>query len=80
MGVIQYNKTLFEVKYHAENIMKNNNDFNLNIIIPAGKPRMNGEVLGCTSQELPENIKVVFISDGRFHIESTMVQNPTCEF
>lgn len=41
-------------------------------------------MLGCTSPALPENAEaresVIFISDGRFHIESTMIKNPHLRF
>lgn len=51
-----------------------------NIVIPQEKPRSSGEVLGCTSPVLPldkDNPNIMlFISDGRFHIEAAMMQNP----
>jgi len=39
-----------------------------------------GEVLGCTSPRIGDNGTVdalVYIGDGRFHLESAMIQNPT---
>lgn len=54
-----------------------------NIILPQCKPRSKGEVLGCTSPELPQanpGDVVIFIGDGRFHIESTMIRNPHLKF
>jgi 2-(3-amino-3-carboxypropyl)histidine synthase len=55
-----------------------------NVKIPQTKPRSGGEVLGCTSPAIPENKEqkesVIFISDGRFHIESTMIKNPHLNF
>ena len=39
---------------------------------------MIGETLGCTSPILREDCEaVVFIADGRFHLESVMIQNPS---
>ena len=55
------------------------------------RPRATGEVLGCTSpvinpteQDGLEAAKkgeiVIFIGDGRFHIESCMIRNPHLTF
>ena len=52
------------------------------IDIPQAKPLSRGEVLGCTSPQLPSALSaaddrpVVFIADGRFHLESLMIHNP----
>ncbi|ELQ76902.1 Diphthamide biosynthesis protein [Trachipleistophora hominis] len=43
------------------------------------KPLSTGEVLGCTSPKL-KTTTVIFISDGRFHLESLMIANPTAQF
>ena len=40
-------------------------------------------MLGCTSPAISNNQEkgsVIFISDGRFHIESTMIKNPHLDF
>ena len=53
------------------------------LIIPQCKPRVQGEVLGCTSPILNkknENNYVIFICDGRFHMESVMIQNPLFKY
>lgn len=47
--------------------------------IPQAKPRTTGELLGCTSPMIREKI-VVSVSDGRFHLEAAMIQNPTHSF
>ena len=47
--------------------------------IPQAKPLSPGEVLGCTSPNLPSNetkAVVCFVADGRFHLESTLIANP----
>jgi len=44
-----------------------------NVLVPKTKPRSAGEVLGCTSPTLSEKCKVIFIGDGRFHLESVMI-------
>lgn len=77
MGTIQFNKTIFIVKSQLEKTGFSN------LKVPQAKPRSGGEVLGCTSPALPETEQggaVVFISDGRFHIESTMIKNPHVKF
>ncbi|CDW57187.1 Diphthamide biosynthesis protein 1 [Trichuris trichiura] len=49
-----------------------------NIIIPQSKPLSPGETLGCTAAKLPpETDALLFIGDGRFHLEAAMIANPT---
>ncbi|XP_037665889.1 2-(3-amino-3-carboxypropyl)histidine synthase subunit 1 isoform X2 [Choloepus didactylus] len=48
------------------------------VSVPQCKPLSPGEILGCTSPRLPEEVKaVVYLGDGRFHLESVMIANPT---
>lgn len=50
------------------------------IIIPQSRPLSKGEVLGCTSPKLPSDVHtVVFVADGRFHLEAMMIANPDIE-
>jgi 2-(3-amino-3-carboxypropyl)histidine synthase len=51
-----------------------------NVTIPQVKPLSAGEVLGCTSPKLRDDSIVCFVADGRFHLESTMISNPSCTF
>eukprot|EP00735_Rhodelphis_limneticus_P006509 TRINITY_DN18926_c0_g1::TRINITY_DN18926_c0_g1_i1::g.1404::m.1404 TRINITY_DN18926_c0_g1::TRINITY_DN18926_c0_g1_i1::g.1404 ORF type:complete len:444 (-),score=77.97,sp/Q54PW5/DPH1_DICDI/61.35/1e-176,Diphthamide_syn/PF01866.12/1.2e-105 TRINITY_DN18926_c0_g1_i1:198-1478(-) len=44
--------------------------------IPQVKPLSPAEVLGCTSPKLNDCDVLVFLSDGRFHLEAAMIQNP----
>ena len=47
------------------------------VVLPQSKPLSSGEVLGCTAPKLAEDINViVFICDGRFHLEALMIANP----
>lgn len=50
-----------------------------NIILPQERPLSSGEILGCTSPHA-SNIEgadiVVYLGDGRFHLESIMISNP----
>ncbi|KAK6192046.1 hypothetical protein SNE40_003593 [Patella caerulea] len=47
------------------------------IITPQSKPLSPGEILGCTSPKLTDVDALVYLGDGRFHIESIMIANPT---
>ena len=41
------------------------------------KPRSGGEVLGCTAPTINEKSgNILFICDGRFHMEGLMIANP----
>lgn len=50
-----------------------------NVIIPQVKPLSPGEILGCTSPVLDSRDVVIYVGDGRFHLESVMIQNPNVE-
>jgi len=84
MGSIQYNNSVFLCKRElVERGYKN-------VIIPQTKPRSGGEVLGCTSPSIggcdSKNFQsdpdptVIFLCDGRFHMESAMIANPDYTF
>eukprot|EP00899_Mesostigma_viride_P021051 jgi/Mesvir1/28948/Mv17726-RA.1 len=51
----------------------------LHVVIPQAKPLSPGEVLGCTAPSLPagQHDAVIFVSDGRFHLEAFMIANPS---
>ena len=47
------------------------------VIVPQSKPLSPGEILGCTSPQLPSDVSsLVYVGDGRFHLESIMISNP----
>ena len=50
----------------------------LHLSLPQAKPLSRGEILGCTSPQLSEGAcdALLYIGDGRFHIESIMIANP----
>ncbi|KAL4435678.1 hypothetical protein ABPG74_018229 [Tetrahymena malaccensis] len=77
MGTVQFNTIMFESKKILESE-------GYNIVMPQEKPRSAGEVLGCTSPKLPVNSSskniVLFLCDGRFHMEATMIANPDYQF
>ena len=79
LASIQFNSSLFLLK---RKLLEKGYDKN-KLIIPQCKPRVQGEVLGCTSPILNkknENNYVIFICDGRFHMESVMIQNPLFKY
>ncbi|XP_012812029.1 2-(3-amino-3-carboxypropyl)histidine synthase subunit 1 isoform X1 [Xenopus tropicalis] len=47
------------------------------VTVPQCKPLSPGEILGCTSPKLDKSVDaVVYLGDGRFHLESVMISNP----
>ncbi|MQM23853.1 hypothetical protein Taro_056923, partial [Colocasia esculenta] len=49
------------------------------VVVPQSKPLSAGEVLGCTAPTVAKNKgveAVVFVADGRFHLEAFMIANP----
>ncbi|XP_027718154.1 2-(3-amino-3-carboxypropyl)histidine synthase subunit 1 isoform X2 [Vombatus ursinus] len=47
------------------------------VCVPQCKPLSPGEILGCTSPRLLDNVEaIVYLGDGRFHLESIMIANP----
>ncbi|VDN36459.1 unnamed protein product [Gongylonema pulchrum] len=61
-----------------QSIKKELNADGYNILVPQVKPLSPGEILGCTSPRLPNDVDaVIYLGDGRFHLESVMIQNPS---
>eukprot|EP00742_Colponemidia_sp_Colp-10_P007240 GILJ01007782.1.p1 GENE.GILJ01007782.1~~GILJ01007782.1.p1 ORF type:complete len:445 (-),score=65.33 GILJ01007782.1:16-1305(-) len=73
MGTIQFNTAIHAAKKELQ-------DYFADIVVPQSKPLSSGEVLGCTSPQLQDRQAVVFIADGRFHLESAMIHNPGVAF
>ncbi|XP_041971467.1 2-(3-amino-3-carboxypropyl)histidine synthase subunit 1 [Aricia agestis] len=46
------------------------------VTIPQCKPLSPGEILGCTAPKINSDV-LVYLGDGRFHLESIMIANPT---
>jgi len=44
--------------------------------VPQIKPLSPGEILGCTSPDMSGSENMVYLGDGRFHLESAMIANP----
>lgn len=47
--------------------------------VPQSKPLSPGEILGCTSPKLDNSSTIIYLGDGRFHLESAMIANPFIE-
>ncbi|KAG5343021.1 hypothetical protein C0989_000011 [Termitomyces sp. Mn162] len=45
--------------------------------IPRSKPLSPGEILGCTAPRLDNVDALIYLGDGRFHLESIMIANPS---
>lgn len=72
VGTIQFNATLHGLKPVLERA-------GFKVVIPQIAPLSKGEILGCTSPQLsPTEIDILlYLGDGRFHLESAMIHNPT---
>nr|XP_005157639.1 2-(3-amino-3-carboxypropyl)histidine synthase subunit 1 isoform X2 [Danio rerio] len=47
------------------------------VLVPQCRPLSPGEILGCTSPRLDKHVNaVIYLGDGRFHLESIMIANP----
>ncbi|KTG00537.1 hypothetical protein cypCar_00012558 [Cyprinus carpio] len=47
------------------------------VLVPQCRPLSPGEILGCTSPRLEKHVSaIIYIEDGRFHLESIMIANP----
>ncbi|KJA24516.1 hypothetical protein HYPSUDRAFT_214415 [Hypholoma sublateritium FD-334 SS-4] len=45
-------------------------------VIPRSKPLSPGEILGCTAPRVNDVDALIYLGDGRFHLESIMIANP----
>ncbi|KAK5132054.1 Diphthamide biosynthesis protein 1 [Meristemomyces frigidus] len=75
VGTIQFNATL-----HATAPALRAAGYT--ILLPQITPLSKGEILGCTSPHLPRTgahaiDSILYLGDGRFHLESAMIHNPT---
>ncbi|KAF9190746.1 Diphthamide biosynthesis protein 1 [Haplosporangium sp. Z 767] len=69
VGVIQFVQAIQSARRELEV------DYVLNV--PQAKPLSPAEILGCTSPQLPKDEDaLIFLGDGRFHLESIMIHNP----
>lgn len=71
VGTIQFNPAIHKLKPVLERA-------GYTVTIPQIHPLSKGEILGCTSPALEGKgiDALLYIGDGRFHLESAMIQNP----
>ncbi|CAD5215330.1 unnamed protein product [Bursaphelenchus okinawaensis] len=73
VSTVQFVTSLNALKKHLESL-------DLKVFIPQCSPLSPGEILGCTSPKLPEDTDyILYVGDGRFHLESIMIQNPNVQ-
>ncbi|KAK4555563.1 Diphthamide biosynthesis protein 1 [Recurvomyces mirabilis] len=73
VGTIQFNATLHGTAPQLR-------EAGYNVIIPQITPLSKGEILGCTSPHLTKEQEIdciLYLGDGRFHLESAMIHNPS---
>ncbi|QKX59912.1 uncharacterized protein TRUGW13939_07054 [Talaromyces rugulosus] len=72
VGTIQFNATLHGLKPVLERA-------GFKVVIPQIMPLSKGEILGCTSPQLSDKEvdALLYLGDGRFHLESAMIHNPS---
>ncbi|KAG5438809.1 hypothetical protein PCANB_002529 [Pneumocystis canis] len=76
VGTIQFVPTIHSIRPCLENNMDNNSSYK--ITVPQSKPLSPGEILGCTAPTLNADVDaIIYIGDGRFHLESIMIANPS---
>lgn len=46
------------------------------VLVPQSKPLSPGEILGCTAPQLKDQDVLIYLGDGRFHLEAAMIANP----
>jgi 2-(3-amino-3-carboxypropyl)histidine synthase len=73
VGTVQFTHCLPQVKAELERLGYSA------VSVPQAKPRVRGELLGCTSPPIPSDV-ILSVADGRFHLEAAMIQNPLTKF
>nr|MBE5724784.1 putative diphthamide biosynthesis protein 1 [Cucujiformia] len=58
------------------NIANQLKEIGYEISLPQSKPLSAGEILGCTAPVLRCTDAIVYLGDGRFHLEAIMIANP----
>lgn len=76
VGTIQFNATIHGVRATLEKA-------GFGVVVPQIAPLSRGEILGCTSPDLSRAAAadkkvdlILYLGDGRFHLESIMIHNP----
>ncbi|KAK9333263.1 putative diphthamide synthesis protein-domain-containing protein [Lipomyces starkeyi] len=75
IGTIQFNGALHAARNAA---LSAPDDVGLELEVPQISPLSRGEILGCTAPRIDPSATdaIVYVGDGRFHLEAAMIQNP----
>lgn len=72
-GTIQFGTAIRAAKPELEKL-------GFKVLVPQSKPLSAGEVLGCTAPSIrvenERDLVLIFVADGRFHLEAFMIANP----
>jgi 2-(3-amino-3-carboxypropyl)histidine synthase len=72
VSTVQFISTVHVIKQRLESSSPA-----ITFTIPQSKPLSQGEILGCTAPQLQAEIDcVIYLGDGRFHLEAIMIANP----
>ncbi|KAK9367436.1 putative diphthamide synthesis protein-domain-containing protein [Lipomyces kononenkoae] len=76
VGTIQFNGALHAVRNAA--LAEPQTLGGLTVQVPQISPLSRGEILGCTAPRIDpaDTDAIVYVGDGRFHLEAAMIQNP----
>lgn len=73
-GTVQFNSAVHAARASLSE------EHGYEVLVPQAKPLSAGEVLGCTAPTVGRRIggaeALVFVADGRFHLEAFMIANP----
>lgn len=74
VSTIQFAGSLAAIKRKLEDKF-NIPEERIKVTIPRSKPLSSGEILGCTAPRVETDL-IVYVGDGRFHLEAMMMANP----
>ncbi|KAK9466868.1 putative diphthamide synthesis protein-domain-containing protein [Lipomyces arxii] len=74
VGTIQFNAAIHAARAAADA----DKSSPITLLVPQSSPLSRGEILGCTAPHINPNstTAIVYVGDGRFHLEAAMIQNP----
>ena len=75
VSTIQFANSLPIIKQALE---KEETGKKISVTIPRSKPLSSGEILGCTAPTVKDDV-IVYVGDGRFHLEAMMMANPSTD-
>lgn len=77
VGTIQFVASIQSIRQDLED---ESQPVHYRVTVPQAKPLSPGEILGCTAPKLASDVDaIVYVGDGRFHLESIMIANPNID-